>query len=154
MADAIYDVLIIGSGPAGIQAAIHASRKKVRVLMLGRIENSALYGAHIENYAFVPGVTDGGDILRTGIEQATSFGAEYSKEDVLKIVKTDTELFTVTLENDRVVTTRTIIFSMGVAKKKLNVPGEKDFRNWKVSCSTVTLSSSKPVLLQFKGSTP
>ncbi len=133
MADAIYDVLIIGSGPAGIQAAIHASRKKVRVLMLGRIENSALYGAHIENYAFVPGVTDGGDILRTGIEQATSFGAEYSKEDVLKIVKTDTELFTVTLESDRVVTTRTIIFSMGVAKKKLNVPGEKDFSGRGVS---------------------
>lgn len=55
MAETTYDVVIIGAGPAGIQAAIHAARRKIRVLMLGRIENSALYGAHIENYAFVPG---------------------------------------------------------------------------------------------------
>ncbi len=57
MAETTFDVVIIGAGPAGIQAAIHAARRKIRVLMLGRIENSALYGAHIENYAFVPGVT-------------------------------------------------------------------------------------------------
>lgn len=133
MADAIYDVLIIGSGPAGIQAAIHASRRKVSVLMLGRVENSALYGAHIENYAFVPGVTDGCDILRAGVEQARSFGAEVAREDVLKIEQKDNNLFEVTLETDRVVTTRTIIFSMGVSKKKLNVPGEKDFSGRGVS---------------------
>jgi len=133
MADAIYDVLIIGSGPAGIQAAIHASRKKVSVLMLGRVENSALYGAHIENYAFVPGVTDGCDILRTGVEQAQSFGAEVAREDVLKIDQTDSNLFEVTLETGRIVTARTIIFSMGVSKKKLNVPGEKDFSGRGVS---------------------
>ena len=47
MAETIYDVVIIGAGPAGIQAAIHAARRKIRVLMLGRIENSALFGAHI-----------------------------------------------------------------------------------------------------------
>ena len=56
MTQSIYDVVIIGAGPAGIQAAIHASRKKTDVLMLGRIENSALYAAHVENYAFVEGV--------------------------------------------------------------------------------------------------
>jgi len=42
MSGEIYDVVIIGAGPAGIQAAIHASRRKTSVLILGRIENSAL----------------------------------------------------------------------------------------------------------------
>ena len=68
MAETIYDVVIIGAGPAGIQAAIHAARKKTSVLVLGRIENSALYGAHIENYSFVGGVTNGSDLLQTGLK--------------------------------------------------------------------------------------
>ena len=45
------DVVIIGAGPAGIQAAIHSVRKKCDVLLLGRIERSALFSAHVENYA-------------------------------------------------------------------------------------------------------
>ena len=125
MAETTYDVVIIGAGPAGIQAAIHAARRKIRVLMLGRIENSALYGAHIENYAFVPGVTSGAELLQTGLEQARSFGTEIASEDVLKIVRAD-DLFQLELESGRNVVASALIFSMGVAKKKLNVPGEKE----------------------------
>ncbi len=132
MTEQIYDVVIIGAGPAGIQAAIHASRKKTSVLMLGRIENSALYGAHIENYSFVSGVTLGSDLLRIGLEQAKHFGAEISPEDVLKIAPKDS-LFLLELESGRTVTSRTIIFCMGVSKKKLAVPGEKELAGRGVS---------------------
>lgn len=125
MAATTFDVVIIGAGPAGIQAAIHAARRKIRVLMLGRIENSALYGAHIENYAFVPGVTLGAELLQTGLEQARGFGTEIAREDVLKIVRAD-DLFHLELESGRSVVASALIFSMGVAKKKLNVPGEKE----------------------------
>ena len=85
MSGQTYDVVIIGAGPAGLQAAIHASRKKTSVLVLGRAENSALNGAHIENYAFVAGVSSGQALLEIGVEQARQFGAEISREDVLKI---------------------------------------------------------------------
>lgn len=125
MAETIYDVVIIGAGPAGIQAAIHAARRKIRVLMLGRIENSALFGAHIENYAFVPGVTTGAALLQGGLEQARGFGTEIAPEDVLKIVRTD-EMFHLELESGRSIVAAALVFSMGVAKKKLNVPGEKE----------------------------
>ena len=125
MAETIYDVVIIGAGPAGIQAAIHAARRKIRVLMLGRIENSALFGAHIENYAFVPGVTTGAVLLQGGLEQARGFGTEIAPEDVLKIVRTD-EMFHLELESGRSIVAAALVFSMGVAKKKLNVPGEKE----------------------------
>ncbi len=132
MSDSLYDVVIVGSGPAGIQAAIHAARKKTRVLMLGRIENSALCGAHIENYAFVGGVAEGRDLLKIGLQQVEDFGAEVSTEDILKITQED-DLFALKLETGKKIETRSLIFSMGVSKKKLNVAGENDFAGKGVS---------------------
>jgi thioredoxin reductase (NADPH) len=132
MSGQIYDVVIIGAGPAGIQAAIHASRKKTSVLVLGRAGNSALHGAHIENYAFVAGVSIGAGLLEIGLEQARNFGAEISPEDVLKITQEDA-LFSIELESGRSVGARTVIFCMGVSKKKLGVAGEKEFAGKGVS---------------------
>lgn len=132
MTDKTYDVVIIGAGAAGIQAAIHASRKKIDVLMLGRIESSALYTAHIENYAFLDGVRAGRDLLETGLAQVKKFGADVSPEDVLLIARQDS-LFQLELESGAKVDSRTIIFAMGVAKKKLGVPGEKEFAGRGVS---------------------
>ena len=70
-----YDVLIIGCGPAGLQAAIHAARKKVRVAVIGRTENSGLARAEVENYFGIDHMS-GKDLLSKGIEQAKRFGAE------------------------------------------------------------------------------
>ena len=128
----IYDVIIIGAGPAGIQAAIHASRRKTRVLLLGRVGNSALSNAHIENYAFVPGISSGADLLRLGVEQAKRFGAETAAEDVLHIAKPDA-LFQIKLESGTAIATHALIFAMGVSKKKLNVPGEQELSGRGVS---------------------
>jgi len=125
MSDSIIDVVIIGSGPAGIQAAIHAARKKTSVLVLGRIENSALYNAHIENYACIKGVTEGRALLETGISQVKNFGAEVIPEDVLGIAQAD-NFFELELESGTKIRCRTIIFTMGVSKKKLGVPGERE----------------------------
>jgi thioredoxin reductase (NADPH) len=125
MANPVYDVVIIGAGPAGIQAAIHASRKKAEVLVLGRIENSALSGAHVENYAFVEGIQAGRDLLAAGHRQVEKFGTRISPQDVLKIEQGE-ELFLLDLESGEKIEARTIIFAMGVAKTKLGVPGEKE----------------------------
>ncbi|MCI5189323.1 MAG: NAD(P)/FAD-dependent oxidoreductase [Candidatus Electrothrix sp. AS4_5] len=140
MSATIYDVVIIGAGPAGIQAAIHATRKKTNVLVLGRIENSAIYWAHVENYACIRGVADGKDLLEAGISQLEHFGTEIHPYDVLKITQTsqivqerEEELFALELESGETVTSRTIIFAMGVSKNKLSVPGEKELSGMGVS---------------------
>lgn len=125
MASPIHDVVIIGAGPAGIQAAIHASRKKTEVLLLGRLENSALHWAHVENYAFVEGVQAGKDLLEAGHRQVEKFGTRIAPLDVLKIAQAG-ELFQLELESGEEIKARTIIFAMGVSKKKLAVPGENE----------------------------
>jgi len=128
----VYDVVIIGAGPAGIQAAIHASRKKTDVLMLGRLENSALQSAHVENYACIDGVQTGRDLLEAGHRQAKQFGTRIEPQDVLKISQNET-LFQLELEDGEEVSSRTVIFAMGVSKKKLSVAGEKELIGMGVS---------------------
>lgn len=119
-----YDVTILGSGPGGIQAAIHAARKKAKTLMLGRVSNSSLYWAHVENYCCMLEVS-GEEILRTGREQARNFGAEFLEEDVLKVARAD-ELFEITTESGDLIRTKTLIIATGTTRNKLGVPGEKE----------------------------
>ena len=119
----IYDVAVLGSGPGGLQAAIHSSRKKARVLMLGRIDNSSLYWAHVENYCCQLKIS-GEEVLRTGRQQAENFGTEFRDEDVLSI-EPDSNLFSIKLESGDIVRSKTVILAPGSSRNKLKVPGEK-----------------------------
>lgn len=120
----LYDVVILGSGPAGLQAAIHASRKKARTLMLGRMDNSSLYWAHVENYCCQLTIS-GEEILRTGREQAAGFGTEFRDEDVLAIDR-EGGLFNISLESGDMVRAKAVIIATGSSRTKLKVPGEKE----------------------------
>ncbi|QGY40989.1 thioredoxin reductase [Pseudodesulfovibrio cashew] len=120
----IYDVTILGSGPAGLQAAIHASRKKAKTLMLGRMDNSSLYWAHIENYCCQLKIS-GEEVLKTGRDQAASFGTEFRDEDVLSL-EPDGDLFALGLESGDQIFSKTVILATGSSRNKLKVPGEKE----------------------------
>ena len=120
----VIDVVIIGAGPAGLQAAVHAVRKKASVLVLGKAKRSAIYRAHVENYLCVDGVTEGSEMLKVGREQVVRFGAEIAEEDALEIQKKD-NFFLVRTETGKDVTARTLILATGTTRSKLNVKGEK-----------------------------
>lgn len=132
MTEQLYDVIIIGAGPAGLQAAINAVRKKATVLVLGRPERSSLYKAHIENYLCVDGVREGAELLALGIDQVKSFGAEYAPEDVLH-VEHASDTFAVRVESGKTLKTRSLIFATGTSRKKLKVKGEKELSGKGVS---------------------
>lgn len=132
MAEELYDVVIIGAGPAGLQAAINAVRKKASVLVLGRPERSSLHRAHVENYLCVDGVREGAELLAIGIDQVKRFGAEYAAEDVLH-VEHGSETFAVGVESGRTIKTRSLIFATGTSRKKLKVKGEKELSGKGVS---------------------
>jgi len=120
----MYDVVILGCGPAGIQAAIHASRKKTSVLMLGRMNKSSLFWAHVENFLGMF-KTSGEDMLKTGLAQAKSFGTEIVEEDALSIAPTGL-CFEIETESGRKVCARALIIATGTTRNKLGVPGEKE----------------------------
>jgi thioredoxin reductase (NADPH) len=121
-----YDVIILGTGPAGLQAAIHAARKKARVLVTGRPESSSLYKAHIENYCCVPGVKTGEELLLTGMQQAEYFGADFLQEDVVATAALKDEAYQVTTESGKIYSTYALIISTGVTRQGLGLKGEKD----------------------------
>lgn len=127
----LIDVIIVGAGPAGLQAAVHAVRKKASVLVLGRPEKSAIYRAHVENYLCVDGVTDGNEMVKVGLEQATRFGAEHIHEDVLGIEQ-QLAHFVVRTESSSYMA-RTVILATGSDRKKLKVSGEKELTGRGVS---------------------
>ncbi|MGE5256225.1 MAG: NAD(P)/FAD-dependent oxidoreductase [Hyphomicrobiales bacterium] len=119
-----YDVVILGTGPAGLQAAIHAARRKVSVLVLGKESRSSIFHHHIENYCCVFNTT-GEDIIKTGRQQAAGFGAEFRDEDVLAMALEDGR-FKISLEGGGAVSAGAVVIATGTARKKLGVPGEKE----------------------------
>jgi len=124
MATNVYDVIILGTGPAGLQAAIHAVRSKVSVLVLGKQHKSSLYRAHIENFCCLSKL-DGETLLHDGRKQAEHFGAKFLDEDAVEIKQADS-WFRIKVESGMELQCRSLIFSLGVFRNKLNVPGEKE----------------------------
>jgi thioredoxin reductase (NADPH) len=116
------DVAIIGLGPAGLQAAIHAARKKVKVVALGKSESSALNKAEVVNFFGILSMA-GPELLRIGREQAKNFGATIVEEDVMKVVK-DGDEFKIITETDLEIRAKAVVLAMGASRAKLNVPGE------------------------------
>ncbi len=121
-----FDVAILGSGPAGLQAAVHAARSKARVAVLGKVQSSSLYKAHIENYCCMNSTISGETVLSDGRNQAKKFGASILDHDVLHIEREDGGRFRLQLESGDSLIAWSIILAMGVSRNRLNVPGEKE----------------------------
>lgn len=121
-----FDVAILGSGPAGLQAAVHAARAKAKVAVLGRLQSSSLYKAHIENYCCMNSTVSGETILTEGREQARKFGASLLDQDVLAIERDERGRFRVKLESGSTLLAWSVILAMGISRNRLNVPGEKE----------------------------
>ena len=120
-----YDVIILGTGPAGLQAAIHAARKKASVLVLGKETKSSLFHAHVENFCCIFNIT-GEEMLNVGRQQAANFGADLLEEDVLNILP-EGPYFKIISESGTELVCKSLIVATGTARNKLNVPGEKEF---------------------------
>lgn len=120
------DIAIIGSGPAGIQAAIHAARKKAGTVVFGKSSQSSLEWAHVENYCCMKGVSQGREMLAEGKIQAGRFGVRFIEEDITAIRKNG-RLFELSTESGASVSAKSIIFGLGIKRHTLNVKGEKEY---------------------------
>lgn len=128
----MYDILIVGSGPAGMTAAIYGARANLKVAI---IEKSAPGGAmvntsKIENY---PGYTntDGAELSMNMFTQIMNLGVDYHGYDVLDIKK-ENDIFKV-ITNGETLVSKTIIIATGTSRKKLNVKNEDRFSGHGIS---------------------
>ena len=121
----MYDVIIIGAGFAGFSAAIYAVRSNLKTLVISKAMGGAIVDAFkVENY---PGYKEisGLDLMKKFEEQAKSLGSEIISDEVIDVSKADDgfKLKTKKQEFDA----KTIIFATGTERRKMNVPGSKDF---------------------------
>jgi len=117
------DVAVIGCGPAGMQAAITAAKRKVNVLLIGKPSGSYLRYARIDDYFGVLGPIEGVKLLEIGLEQVKSKNVEVIEEDVLELHR-DGDVFKLKTESGVEVLADAVILAMGARRNKLNVKGE------------------------------
>lgn len=135
--DKIYDVIIIGSGPAGLSAAVYAQRAKLDTLI---IEKEMMSGGQVlttyevDNYPGLPGI-NGFDLGMKFREHADNLGAEFVMDEVVRIEVEDSVGRVICKEN--AYATKTVIIASGAAHRKLEVLGEDELTGMGVSyCAT------------------
>lgn len=132
----VYDLIIVGAGPAGLGASIYSSRYKLNHLVIGEdIGGQVVEASEIENWAGEKSIS-GSDLMKKFIDQTESLGATIIKEDVRQIEKKENE-FEVVTDGGKRYFTKTVILALGMKPRKMNVKGEKDFVGKGVSyCAT------------------
>ena len=139
----IYDLVILGSGPAGLGAAIYAQRAELKTLV---IEKEMVSGGQVlttyevDNYAGLPGI-GGFDLGMKFREHADNLGAEFAEDVVIRVEDAGEEADGIRLkrvvgENESYLT-KTVIIATGATHRKLGVPGEEEMVGMGVSyCAT------------------
>ena len=132
------DLVIVGSGPAGLSAAVYAKRAMMDVVVL---EKEAFSGGQIvnteqvDNYLGLPGIS-GFDMGMKFREHADTFGVEFDDREVTAI-EDHGDHKKVSLEDGSSIETKAILIATGAKHRKLGVPGEEEFTGAGVSyCAT------------------
>jgi len=149
--DGIFDVLIIGGGPAGLSAAVNARARQAKCLLIDSNEpvNRLKWCPEINNYLGFP-KSSGADLADHFARHFASSGCTFAKEKVLKIMP-NADVFAVgTGEN--VYMSKTVVMAIGVARSKM-LPGEEEFLgrgvSYCVTCDGALFSGGDIVVVGY-----
>ena len=133
----VYDIAILGAGPAGISAAIYAARAKMNVLWFDRqfTQGGQILNTYeVDNYPGLPGIS-GMDLGEAMAEHAAKLGTEPVRENVLAVEDAGEEKIIRTKKNEY--RARTVILACGASHRRLGIPGEEELSGVGVSyCAT------------------
>lgn len=122
----MYDVIIIGSGPAGLTAAIYTTRADLKTLVIagGKWGGQLMLTTLVENFPGFPQGIQGPELMQNMRKQAEHFGAEFLDEDFIS-ADFSSKPFKVTA-SDKTFEGKSVIIATGADTKWLGVPGEKE----------------------------
>ena len=131
----VYDLIIVGAGPAGITAAVYAARKRMDFLVLTtNIGGQVTYASQVENYTGFQYIT-GEELAAKFYEHLKYYGFDVKLEEV-KQIEPGNDLFNVKTAYANYLS-KTVIVATGRRPRELNVPGEREFKNRGVTyCAT------------------
>lgn len=128
----MYDVIIVGSGPAGMTAGIYAVRREMKTLIVGKeVGGQMVLASEIENYPGFEKIS-AFELINKFKQQALKFGVEM-KDDEIKQIERTTEGGFLLHTNRETFEAKTVIISMGLAPRRLAVDGEVEFNGRGVS---------------------
>ena len=133
----MYDLIIIGGGPAGITAGIYAARKKLNTFLITKEWGGQITEANeIENWPGVKTIS-GVNLMNQMVEHLKSFEIEIEEgAEVINLEKAD-EGFVVRDNKDKEHKTKTVIIATGKIPRSLNIPGEEEFKGKGVSICSI-----------------
>lgn len=138
MMDIVYDLIIIGSGPAGLSAAVYAQRARLTTLIIEKTGVSGgqiLNTSEVDNYLGLPGI-GGYDLGIRMRDHVDALEGQFITGTVLSITL-DSDEKLILLEDGNSYRAKAIIIAAGASHRKLNIPGEETFRGLGVSyCAT------------------
>lgn len=130
----MYDLIILGTGPAGLTASLYASRYGLKTISIGKsLGGTANYAAEVDNYPSFMGT--GAELMNELKEHAEKFDSEIVNEEIISVEK-DKEGFLVKCKKNEY-KGKAIVIALGTERKKLNISGEKELLGRGVSyCAT------------------
>ena len=127
----MYDVIIIGAGPAGISASLYLIRAKKNILVISKDNSSLKKAEKIDNYYGLESLT-GKELFDRGIKQAKELGVNIVKEEVISVDFEDISKFKVITENKEYMS-KNVIIATGTSRKTPNIKGIKEYEGKGVS---------------------
>lgn len=127
--DKIYDLLILGAGPAGLNAALYAKRKGLETIIIAKDKGGQVMDtSSVENYLGFPSLTGEG-LVKKFLEHVEELKVPILEYEEVERIQNDTDssVKAVMLKNGKTLKTKTVIIATGSKPRRLGVPGEKEF---------------------------
>ena len=120
-----YDLIIVGSGPAGLAAAVYGASEGLHTVLIEREAPGGQAGtsSRIENYLGFPVGLSGADLARRGVAQASRFGVEILTPQEVASIRVDGPYRLVKLTDGSEISCHALLIATGVSYRKLSVPG-------------------------------
>ena len=126
----IYDVVIIGAGPAGLAASVYGSSEGLKTLLIERRAPGGQAGtsSRIENYLGFPTGLSGADLTRRAITQSVRFGTDFLSPQSVKAIQVQDNYKKIILTDEKEIMAKAIVVTTGVDYRQLTTPGIAQFK--------------------------